>query len=162
MLSTLSDLHADDRAIEGLPIRLVIAFIVGVAALGIMLNTLNSLGGLAVRELDARPHPEVVGTGPQELTITAVDASGSPVEGATVVLRGDTARLDAVQTGTTGADGNVTFTVDPSLAANQADGTLDITVKPPAGSDYADRRGNTDVLVLSDASPSRRTPLRPR
>ena len=36
----------DDRAIEGLPIRLVIALVVGVAALTIMMNMLAGLGDI--------------------------------------------------------------------------------------------------------------------
>ncbi len=33
------ELWRDDRAIEGLPIRLVIALVVGVASLSVMMNT---------------------------------------------------------------------------------------------------------------------------
>lgn len=37
-MPALEEFRRDDRAIEGLPIRLVVGVVVGVAALGIMLN----------------------------------------------------------------------------------------------------------------------------
>lgn len=143
----------DDRAIEGLPIRLVIAFIVGVATLSVMLNMVSGIGGLAVTELDAKPVPDVVEPGEQSITITVVDTEGAPVADATVVLEGGTASLPAgVTTATTGSNGTATVTVAPSLAANQARGTIEIHVKPPAGSQYADEQANTDILVIDGRS----------
>lgn len=140
----------DTRAIEGLPIRLVIALVVGAASLSLMLNMLSGVGTLAVTELDARPQPAVTTPGAQDLTVTVVDTDGAPVADATVVVTGDSADLDGVQHATTGADGNATLTVAPSLRPNQERGTLEIDVKPPAGSSFADRRGNTEVLVVRE------------
>lgn len=146
-------LRQDDRAIEGLPVRLVIAFIVGVAVLSVMLNMVSGIGGLAVTELDAEPDPDVIEPGEQEVTITVVDPEGAPVAGATVVLEGDTATLaDGVRTVTTGDAGEVTVTLTPSLAANQARGTVEIHIKPPAGSQYADEQANTDILVVGSGA----------
>lgn len=141
---------ADDRAIEGLPIRLVVAFIVGVAALSVMLSMVSGIGGLAVTELDARPQPDVVSTGPQNLSVTAVDADGNPVAGATVVVRSDTAAIDGPVTARTNESGVATLAVAPSLPANRVDGELDVAIKPPAGSQYVDKRENTGVLVLDE------------
>ena len=138
----------DDRAIEGLPVRLVIALVVGVASLGVMMNMLSGLGGLTVTELDAAPTPDVIGPGEEQLTVTVVDPEGNPVSDATVVVSGGTATLDGAATATTGADGNATLSVDPDLAPNQREGTLAVRIKPPAGSDYADERENTAILVL--------------
>ncbi|MFB6138205.1 MAG: Ig-like domain-containing protein [Halobacteriaceae archaeon] len=143
------DFLADDRAIEGLPIRLVVAFIVGVAALSVMLSMVSGVGGLAVTELDARPVPDVVTTGEQTIDVTAVDADGNPVAGATVVLRSDTAAIDGPVTARTNESGVATLTVSPSLPANRVDGTLSVSIKPPAGSQFVDDRENTAVLVLA-------------
>jgi len=44
----------DDRAIEGLPIRLVIALVVGVAALALMLNMLGGIGDVGDTEVTVR------------------------------------------------------------------------------------------------------------
>ncbi|MFW5903786.1 MAG: DUF7382 domain-containing protein [Halolamina sp.] len=131
----------DTRAIEGLPIRLVIALVVGVASLSVMLNMLSGLGGLAVTELDTRPSPAVVEPGEHTLTITV----------ATVIVKGGSADIDGVRTARTGPDGNATVTVRPELRPNQEEGTLVIDVKPPAGSQFADRRANTRVLVVRES-----------
>ena len=146
-----SDRFADDeRAIEGLPVRLVIAFVVGVATLSVLLSMVSGVNTLAVSELDAKPSPDVVTPGEQTLSITAVDAEGNPVSGATVVVKAGTADLDGVATATTDDDGTATLDVDPQLGPNQAEGDLKVSLKPPAGSDYVDRRGNTAVLVVRD------------
>lgn len=146
----LSTFGRDERAIEGLPVRLVVSLVVGAACLSVMLNMVQGVGTLAVSELDVQPTPEVVETGEQELTLTVVDAEGEAVSGATVVVKSGSASLDGVATGRSGADGNATVTVDPSLGANQAEGTLVIDVKPPSGSEYADRRENSYVLVIQE------------
>jgi hypothetical protein len=138
----------DNRAIEGLPIRLVIALVVGVASLGVMMNMISGLSGLTVTELDAKPAPDVVGPEQNDIDVTVVDPDGNPVEGATVVVTGGTATLDEVKTATTGGNGEVTVSVDPDLGANQQEGTLEVSIKPPAGSEYADERENTAILVV--------------
>jgi len=141
---------SDDRAIEGLPVRLVIAFVVGVATLSVMLSMVSGVNTLGVSELDAKPSPDVVTPGHQTIEVTAVDADGNPVSGATVVVKGGTADVDGVATATTGDDGVATLDVSPELGPNQAEGTLKISLKPPAGTEYVDRRENTAVLVVSD------------
>jgi len=138
----------DERAIEGLPIRLVIALVVGVASLGVMMNTLGGIGTLGVSELDTRPTPEVIGPDGGDLTVAVVGPDGERVSNATVVAKGDTASLDSVRTARTNANGTATLTVDPSLGPNQDEGRIELDVKPPAGSDYADDRDNTGVLVV--------------
>jgi hypothetical protein len=142
------ELRSDERAIEGLPIRLVIALVVGVASLSVMMNMLGGIHGLTVTELDARPSPEVVGPGSQTISVTAVAAGGDPVAGATVVVSAGSAKLDGVHTAETGPNGTATLTVSPSLRENQDEGTLEIELKPPADGGYADRRGNTEILVV--------------
>ena len=150
MSDGLRALVRDERAIEGLPVRLVIALVVGVACLSVMLNMISGIEGLAVAELDARPSPEVTTAGERELTVSVVDPDGRAVSGATVVVSGGTANLNGVATGRTDADGEVTLTVAPSLGPNQETGTLEIAIKPPAGGSYTDNRGNTRVLVVAE------------
>lgn len=147
---TARGFRQDTRAIEGLPIRLVIALVVGVASLSVMLNMLSGLGGLAVTELDARPQPSVVTPGEQSIRITVVGADGDAVADATVVVTDGSAELSGVHTARTGPNGTATVTVSPQLRPNQDEGTLTIDVKPPAGSGFADRRGNTKVLVVRE------------
>ena len=141
-------LTRDERGIEGLPIRLVVALVVGVAGLSVMLNMLSGLSGLGVTELDTRPTPEVTGPGEQTVSVVVTGSDGRPVSNATVLARGDTARLDGVATARTNGSGVATLDIAPTLPPNRADGTLAFEVKPPAGGSYVDRRENTAVLVV--------------
>lgn len=150
MRTEIRRLWRDDRAIEGLPIRLVIALVVGVTSLSVMMSMLSGINGLAVNELDVKPTPEVVSPGVETVHATVVDSSGDPVSDATVVVTGGTADLDGVKTATTDGSGEARIEIDPSLGANQADGTLEIDVKPPAGSEFVDKRENTEILVVAD------------
>lgn len=141
-------LSADERAIEGLPIRLVIALVVGVASLSVMMGMIDDVNPTNVSELDARPEPEVVEPGETDVTVTVVDPAGDPVADATVVAKSGTARLDGVRTARTGPNGSVEFTLSSTLGPNQDEGTIVFDVKPPAGSEYQDERENTQVLVV--------------
>ncbi len=142
----------DDRGIEGLPIRLVVGVVVGVAALGIMLNMLSGVSGLAVAEVDVQPTPEVVEPAANNTTVAVrvVGPDGAGVADATVVARGESARLaGGVATDRTNATGHANFTLAPSLGPNQVEGTVEFAVKPPAEGTYVDRRENTDLLVVA-------------
>jgi len=141
----------DERAIEGLPIRLVIALVVGVACLGIMLNMLSGIQSIGITEVDVQPTPEVTDPGAQDVDVTVVEPDGKRIANATVIARGDTARLDGVVTARTNATGTATMTLDPTLDANQDDGTVSFDVQPPSGDEYVDRRGNTRLLVVDGA-----------
>ena len=143
-------LWRDERAIEGLPIRLVIALVVGVASLSVMLNTLSGVEAIGVAELDVKPEPEVTTTGEQAIHVQVVGPKNEPVSNATVVARGDTARLSSITTARTDVDGQANMTLDPTLGDNQADGTVAFDIKPPAGGQFEDRRGNTKLLVVAE------------
>jgi len=138
-----------DRGIAGLPIRLVVSFVVGTAVLGVMLHMVTGVGALTTTELDATTSPDVVSTGAQTLHVTAVDASGKPVPDVAVVLSADTAGLSdgGPRVARTNESGVATFDVTPTLPATRRQGKLSVTVKPPNG-DYADRRANAGVLVV--------------
>ncbi|UWG46944.1 putative pilin/flagellin [Halanaeroarchaeum sp. HSR-CO] len=146
-----TDFRQDERAIEGLPIRLVIAFVVGVATLSVMLSMISGVQSFGVSELDAKPSPEVVTPGHHSVDITAIDADGSPVADATVVVKRGSAQLDSVAVAKTGPGGVATVDIESQLGPNQAEGTLTIEVKPPAGSQYMDRRQNSEILVIRGA-----------
>ena len=142
---------ADERGIEGLPVRLVIALVVGVAGLSVMLNMLSGVSGLAVTELDVRPTPEVTGPGPQDVTVRVVGPDGEGVANATVLAEGGSARLGGVIVARTNGSGMATLSLAPRLGPNQPDGTVTFDVKPPAGSRFVDRRENTGLLVVRGA-----------
>lgn len=151
ILATAQRFRTDDRAIEGLPIRLVIALVVGVASLSVMMSMLSGIGGLGVTEVHAQPEPDVITTGSEEVEVTVVDDDGTTIEGATVIVRGDTATLEeGIRHAETDEDGTATITVDPSLPPNQRDGTLELDVQPPGGGEYTDRRENARILVVEE------------
>jgi hypothetical protein len=143
----LAPLRRDERAIEGLPIRLVIALVVGIASLSVMMSTISGLDSLGVTELDTRPQPEIVAPGGTSVDVGVVDPEGSPIANATVVAKSGTARLEGIRTAETNATGMATLQLAPRLGPNQAEGTVELDVKPPDGS-YSDRRENTAILVV--------------
>lgn len=142
--------RSDQRGIEGLPVRLVIALVVGVASLSVMMNMISGISGLAVAELDVHPQPEVVTPGDHAVDVAVVDPDGRAVSDATVIARGGSARLDGIETATTDEDGTVELDLSTELRPNQRDGTIEFDIKPPAGSEYADRRENTALLVVTE------------
>lgn len=149
---TFEQFQEDTRAIEGLPIRLVIGLVVGVASLSVMMGMIADLGSIGVTEVDAEPDPDVVTAGDShDIEITIVDSDGNSVADSTVVLQGESASLsDGVQTAETNTNGVATFSIHPELHPNQRQGVLSIDIKPPSGGDYADQRENTEILVIED------------
>ncbi|AQL42432.1 Ig domain-containing protein group 1 domain-containing protein [Halorientalis sp. IM1011] len=143
---------SDERAIEGLPVRLVIALVVGIASLSVMMNTIGGLTALGVTELDVKPQPEVIPEGDGEVTVTVVTPEGEAVSNATVVAKDGTATLSEIRPAKTGPNGTATLQLSPSLGPNQKEGTVTLDVKPPAGGGYTDDRENTKVLVVADQS----------
>lgn len=143
----LDALWRDERAIEGLPIRLVIALVVGVAALSVMMNMISGLGSLGVTELDVQPEPEIVEPGDETVDVTVVGAEGETVSNATVIAKSGTAQLDEIQMAETDDSGVATLDLATGLGPNQAEGTITLDVNPPDGS-YADRRKNKALLVV--------------
>lgn len=150
-MASIARLREDERAIEGLPVRLIIAFVVGVAVLSVMLNMISGVESFAVSELDVKPEPDVVGPGETQVELTAVDSEGKPVSDATILVKRGSATLDDVAVVKTGPDGTANVTISPSLGPNQGQGTLEIDVKPPSGSKYMDKRGNAEILVVEGA-----------
>lgn len=143
----VNTLWRDDRAIEGLPIRLVIALVVGVASLAVMMNVISGLDTFGSTELDTQPEPEIIEEGPTDVNVTVTDPDGQPITNATVIATSGTAQLDSITYADTDADGVATLTVDPTLRDNQHEGTIELDIRPPEG-DYTDEQENTGILVI--------------
>ncbi len=139
--------RTDTRAIEGLPIRLVIALVVGIASLSVMMGMIDGLGGLGVSEVDVRPTPDVTEPGGQTIEVAVIGPEDEPVANATVIATGGTARMGGPITDETDRNGTVDLSLAPTLGPNQDRGTITLDVKPPAGQ-YVDRRENSAVLVV--------------
>lgn len=161
-------LSTDQRAIEGLPIRLVIAVIVGVAALGLMTGMLESFDGFGSTEVGIETDETVITlnndtAGPLSLAVTTEE--GQPVEEATVVVTAGSAPLaDGPVTLETGPDSSE-VTLDAGTSADQNSdsdgyaqiafrqgqtrGTLELEIVPPGGGNLVDDRRNTELVVVS-------------
>ena len=148
-------LAADDRAIEGLPIRLVIALIVGVVSLGIMLQILGGVGTFESNtEVDVEFDDDALelGTGDANVTVSVVDEDGNEVTDATVIATAGSARMDSAVIERTPEDDNE-VTIDFSAAGislppDQDVGTVEFEVEPPAGTNWEDEEPNNELLVI--------------
>lgn len=144
---SIRNLWQDNRAIEGLPIRLVIALVVGVASLAVMMNVISGLDTFGTTELDTQPEPEIIEEGTTDVNVTVVDPDGNTIQNATVIAQSGTATLDSMAYAETGPDGVATLEITPELRPNQREGTVELQIRPPEG-DYTDDRENTDILVI--------------
>jgi hypothetical protein len=144
---SVTDFWKDNRAIEGLPIRLVIALVVGVASLAVMMNVISGLDTFGTTELDTKPEPEIVQEGVTEVNVTVLDPDGRAISNATVIAKSDTAMLNSTTFAKTGEDGVATLEIDPTLRPNQREGTIELDIRPPEGK-FADDQKNTGILVI--------------
>jgi len=159
----MQTLRTDERAVEGLPVRLVVAVTVGVAALGIMLGLLAEFDDPGTTEVTVEASDELLvpeGGGYEPVTLEVITEDGQPVEGAQLlVTEGSLPLADGpvdLQTGsdshevtlgigtTSGVDGSVT----PAFRDGQSRGTLEIEVVPPSGTGLRDERGNPELVVV--------------
>ncbi len=146
---SVQTLWDDNRAIEGLPIRLVIALVVGVACLSVMMAVIDGMDTFESTELETQPEPEIIPPEQTDVTVTVVDSDGNTVAGATVIAEGETAMVPNLATAETGADGNATLSLDPTLPENRDRGEISLDIRPPEG-EYTDDRENTGILVIDN------------
>ena len=154
----------DRRAIEGLPIRLVIAVVVGVAALGIMMGMLAGVDEFGDTEVTVQMSDELLVLSEDTSVIfEVVTEDGNPVENAQLLVFGGSAPLaDGPVVLETGEGSNEAVL---SVGANSAEsggaghaavafrdgqvrGTLSIEVVPPSGSDLVDDQSNPELVVV--------------
>ena len=156
--SSRRSLREDDRAIEGLPIRLVIALVIGVVSLGIMLQILGGIDTFeGDTEVDVEFEAETLEAGSDEaksFSVFVVDEDGNEVPDATVVAVPGAARMDdALVEGTDDPDtdeNEVEFDfeeVDLALPPDQHTGTVEFEIQPPTGTNWADDEPNEELLV---------------
>jgi len=149
----------DDRAIEGLPIRLVIAVTVGVAALGIMMTMLDGIDGAQEPETTVELEDELLTlAGTESVTIAVVTEDGQPVEDAQLLVTGGSLPVENgpvdLQTGPDSSEATLTVGTGSradakvSFRDGQSRGTLEIEVVPPSGSGLEDHRQNPELVVV--------------
>jgi hypothetical protein len=157
-------LRTDERAIEGLPIRLVIAVAVGVAALGIMLGMLAEFDDFGTTEVTVEASDELLvpDDGSYEtVTLAVVTEDGQPVEDAQLLVTEGSLPLANgpvdLQTGpdsheATLAIGSSSPDADAHAALDfregQSRGTIEVEIVPPSGTDLRDERDNPELVVV--------------
>lgn len=147
----------DERGIEGLPIRLIIAVVVGVAALSIMMSMLGGIDDMfgqteATVELDNA----VVDEG-NNVELAAITEEGEAINDATIIVRSGTLNIDSPYDEHTGENDNTVNInigpgedVDPDWRSNQDIGTLEIHVVPPSDGNFEDGQKNPEITVIRD------------
>ena len=156
-------LWRDERGIEGLPIRLVVAVVVGVAALGLMTGMLAEFDDVGTTEVTVEASDELVvlGNGSDTVTLTVVTEDGQPVEDAQLLVTGGSLPLADgpvdIQTGPDSASATLAIngsgadaTASTDFRAGQDRGTLEVDVVPPSGSGLVDDRDNLELVVIDD------------
>lgn len=159
-----TEIRADERAVEGMPIRLVVAVTVGIAAFSLLVPMADSVERADQAELTAEPDPRQVlvdsGDGPRTVRVDVVTADGAPVGGATLVVSGRSlpveggpvpveADASGVAEFTVGTDPMADVTV--SFRPRQHRGTLQLRVWPPPDSDYGDSLDNPGLTVRRES-----------
>lgn len=166
-MKSLQKLFEDERGIEGMPIRLVIALVVGMATLAIMMQMLGTLSPPEQTEVDVvLSGSDVVGTDSTNsgtdynTTIQVVDDNGQVVPNARVLISPDTAQLadtSVISAGPTNSDGEVEIEFGGAhsavdLSAEQVKGALTVEIHPPGDSSYEDNQQNTQIIVIEGSA----------
>jgi len=151
-------LRSDSRAVEGMPVRLVVAVAVGAAAMSLLLPMAETIEDNEEPELTVEPQPRQFALGPGEsraVRLSVVTENGEPVDGAAVVVTGRSLPMDGgpavFRTGEDSKTVTVTVGRGPDAAVpvsfrpTQARGTLTLDIVPPSG--YADERNNPAITV---------------
>lgn len=123
----------DEAAALGLPMRMVVLTIIGMAGLAAMIIVIGDMN-VVPRSM----HGDIIGiensttssllyanSGIKNITIEVMDVDGDPVEGATVVIFG----LDSSFSGQTDEFGRTIITVDTSTFRVTGEGYLKLGVK---------------------------------
>lgn len=149
-------LKEDERAIEGLPIRLVIALFVGVASLVLMLQVLGLFSNPQPSELTVNvTEGTVVDEGESQPVKFRVVGGGEPApEVPAVTLEPGTARGETVKVPLPGNKTNATISdftakTGADLGPNQDTGTYIINPINPSGNDAYDQVQTAKITIIN-------------
>ena len=147
-----------------MPIRLLVAVTVGIAAFGLLVPMADSVEQAEQTELTVEPDPRqvVVESGDAAtVRLDTVTTEGEPVEGARLVVSGRSLTVeDGPLTFDTGSTSSLTVEIGTSSDADvpvdfrptQNRGTLTLRVVPPPNSEYEDELANPELTVrLADS-----------
>ncbi|WP_436932619.1 hypothetical protein [Halosimplex halobium] len=153
-------LSQDERAIEGLPIRLVIALVVGVASLAIMMQMIGGLGFNSQQEvtLEIRSNSlaDFGSSSSLSIELTVITEDGEPVPNARVLITSGTLTVDGgpirMDGGSaTGEDGQISHRLssgDVDFRSDQDKGTIKFDIVTQGDGNYKDEKANPEVVVV--------------
>ena len=147
-----------------MPIRLLVAVTVGIAAFGLLVPMADSVEQAEQTELAVDPAPRQVTVGPGDpatVRIDTVTTEGDPVEGVSLLVSGRSLTVeDGPLRFDTGPTTSLTVDIGTSPDADvpvdfrptQNRGTLTLRVVPPPNSEYEDELANPELTVrLADS-----------
>jgi len=161
-------LSRDERAIEGLPIRLVIALVVGVASLAIMMQMIGGLGFNAQQEVTVEIRSgSLTDAGSGTIELTVITEEGDPVPNAQVLMTSGTLTLvdnpvamdgGGSSAATTGEDGKISHEVPCAVSScssgtqvdfrsDQDKGTIKFDIVTQGDGNYKDEKDNPTVVI---------------
>ncbi|MEF8936312.1 MAG: hypothetical protein V5A32_00040 [Halovenus sp.] len=156
-----NSIRSDSRAVEGMPIRLVVAVTVGAAAMSLLVPMLDTVEETQQTAVTVEPeHHQVVldsETTMQDVTVAVVSAEGEPIPESTVIVSERSLPLvDGPQTFETGPDSHeVTLSIGDAPEADvpvsfrrtQQRGTIELGVRPPSNGEFTVRSDHPEITV---------------
>jgi len=140
----------DESAATGLPMRMVVLTIVGMAGLAAMIMFIGDME-LVPRSM----HADIIGinnsttssvlhtnSGVKDITVQVIDVDGQVVEGATVVIYG----LHTSTSGVTGVDGRTVLSLDTTTISVKGEGYLKLVAKENG---FLDAKNDFALKVVS-------------
>lgn len=149
----------DERGVEGMPIRLLVAVTVGIAAFGLLVPMADSVEQAEQTEVTIEPTPRQVTVEPGDAATVRLDTvttEGEPVEGTSLVVSGRSLTVeDGPLRFDTGSKSSLTVEIGTSSDADvpvgfrptQNRGTLSLRVVPPPNGEYEDELANPQLTV---------------
>ena len=130
----------DETATIGLPMRMVVLTIVGMAGLAAMIIFIGDMSLVPktmhadITDIDDSTTSSVLlaNNGIKKVTVCVIDVDGRPVVGATVIIYG----LHASASGVTGSNGNAQVNIDTASFSFSGEGYLKLSAKASGFVDY--------------------------
>lgn len=130
----------DETAALGLPVRMVVLTIIGMAGLAAMVMFIGDVSLVPksmhadITGIDNSTTASVIytNTGVRNITVEVVDVSGGAVEGATVAIYG----LHTSASGLTGSDGRAQVRLDTSAISVTGEGYMKLSARAEGFTDY--------------------------
>jgi hypothetical protein len=134
---------SDEEGVLGLPLKIVVLTIIGMAGLAFMLAGMANWAGMMPKTMYANVLSSSIlnasaGELSDQIVVQVLDVDSNPVEGATVAVYG----LGLMGSAKTGSDGNATINgLDGRLDMEGSEGYLLLVVKASGYQDYRDEYG---------------------